>query len=171
MTAVAFLGLGRMGLPMAANLVAAGHDVTVWNRTPEKAQQFAAEHGAHAAATPAEAAARADVVITMLADDRALLDVWTGAGGALTTVRPGTLAIDMATVSPGTIAHARPAAERARGRPRRRAGVGQCSGRDGRHPDDHGGGGARSGRTRPGGPRRRSVTASWCSDPAAPAPR
>lgn len=104
MTAVAFLGLGRMGLPMAANLVSAGHDVTVWNRSPEKAERFATEHGARAAATPAEAVADADVVITMLADDAALLDVWTGTGGALATVRPGTLAIDMATVAPGTIA-------------------------------------------------------------------
>jgi 3-hydroxyisobutyrate dehydrogenase-like beta-hydroxyacid dehydrogenase len=104
MTAVAFLGLGRMGLPMAANLVSAGHDLTVWNRSPEKAERFAAEHGARAAATPAEAAAEVDVVITMLADDQALLEAWTGAAGALTSVRPGTLAIDMATVSPDTIA-------------------------------------------------------------------
>jgi 3-hydroxyisobutyrate dehydrogenase-like beta-hydroxyacid dehydrogenase len=104
MTAVAFLGLGRMGLPMAANLVSAGHNVTVWNRSPEKAERFAADHGARAAATPAEAAAGADVVITMLADDRALIEAWTGAAGALTSVRPGTLAIDMATVSPDTIA-------------------------------------------------------------------
>lgn len=104
MTAVAFLGLGRMGLPMAANLVSAGHQLTVWNRSPEKAEQFAAERGARAAATPAEAVAEADVVITMLADDRALLDAWTGASGALTAARSGTLAIDMATVSPDTVA-------------------------------------------------------------------
>jgi 3-hydroxyisobutyrate dehydrogenase-like beta-hydroxyacid dehydrogenase len=103
-TAIAFLGLGRMGLPMAGNLVAAGHDLTVWNRSPEKAARFAADHGARAAATPAEAVAAAEVVITMLADDQALLEAWTGAGNALTTVRPGTLAIDMATVSPDTIA-------------------------------------------------------------------
>ena len=130
MTAIAFLGLGRMGLPMAANLVSAGHDVTVWNRTPEKAQQFAAEHGARAAVTPAEAAADADVVITMLADDRALLDVWTGADGALTTVRPGTLAIDMATVVARHHRHAGRPAGGARGGPRRRTGVGQCAGGD-----------------------------------------
>lgn len=103
MTAIAFLGLGRMGLPMAANLVSAGHDLTVWNRSPEKAKRFATEHDARAAATPAEAVATSEVVITMLADDRALLNAWTGAGGALMTVSPGTLAIDMATVSPETI--------------------------------------------------------------------
>ena len=104
MTDLAFLGLGRMGLPMATNLARAGHRVTVWNRTPEKAERFASEHGAAAAATPAEAAADSDVVITMLADDRALLDAYTGEGGALPALRPGTLAVDMATVAPATIA-------------------------------------------------------------------
>jgi 3-hydroxyisobutyrate dehydrogenase-like beta-hydroxyacid dehydrogenase len=104
MTAVAFLGLGRMGRPMAANLARAGHRLTVWNRTSEKARQFAAEHGARAAATPGEAVAEADVVVSMLADDAALLDAWTGEGGALATVRPGTLAVDMGTVAPGTVA-------------------------------------------------------------------
>ena len=104
MTTIAFLGLGRMGLPMATNLVSAGHELTVWNRSPEKAQRFATEHRARAAASPAEAVADSDVVITMLADDRALLDAWTGEDGALETVRPGTLAVDMATVAPETIA-------------------------------------------------------------------
>jgi 3-hydroxyisobutyrate dehydrogenase-like beta-hydroxyacid dehydrogenase len=103
-TTIAFLGLGRMGLPMAANLARAGHVLTVWNRTPEKAERFATEHGARAAGTPAQAVAGSDVVITMLADDRALLDAWTGKDGALSAVRPGTLAIDMATVAPETIA-------------------------------------------------------------------
>jgi 3-hydroxyisobutyrate dehydrogenase-like beta-hydroxyacid dehydrogenase len=103
-TSLAFLGLGRMGLPMAAHLAAAGHDLTVWNRSADKADRFAAEHGARAAATPAEAVAAADVVITMLADDAALLDAWTGTGGALESVRPGTLAIDMGTVAPATVA-------------------------------------------------------------------
>jgi 3-hydroxyisobutyrate dehydrogenase-like beta-hydroxyacid dehydrogenase len=107
MTDVAFLGLGRMGLPMATNLAAAGHRLTVWNRSPEKAERFAAEHGARAAATPAAAVADADFVITMLADDRALLDAYTGEGGALPAVRPGALAVDMATVAPGTVAELR----------------------------------------------------------------
>jgi 3-hydroxyisobutyrate dehydrogenase-like beta-hydroxyacid dehydrogenase len=103
-TTIAFLGLGRMGLPMAVNLASAGHELTVWNRSPEKAERFATEHGARAAASPAEAVAASEVVITMLADDSALLDAWTGEDGALETVRPGTLAIDMATVAPETIA-------------------------------------------------------------------
>jgi 3-hydroxyisobutyrate dehydrogenase-like beta-hydroxyacid dehydrogenase len=106
-TDVAFLGLGRMGLPMATHLAAAGHRLVVWNRSPEKARGFAAGHGARAAATPAEAVADADVVITMLADDRALLDAYLGDGGALPAVRPGALAVDMATVFPGTIAQLR----------------------------------------------------------------
>jgi 3-hydroxyisobutyrate dehydrogenase-like beta-hydroxyacid dehydrogenase len=104
MMSVAFLGLGRMGLPMAANLASAGHELTVWNRTPDKAARFASEHGARTAATPAEAVANSEVVITMLADDLALLDAYTGEGGALAALRPGTLAVDMATVSPDTIA-------------------------------------------------------------------
>lgn len=104
MTTIAFLGLGRMGLPMATNLVSAGHALTVWNRSPEKARRFATDHGARAAASPAEAVAGSDVVVTMLADDAALLAAWTGSEGALSSVRPGALAIDMATVAPETIA-------------------------------------------------------------------
>jgi 3-hydroxyisobutyrate dehydrogenase-like beta-hydroxyacid dehydrogenase len=102
-----------MGLPMAANLASAGHPLTVWNRTADKAERFAAEHRARAAPTPAEAVAGSDVVITMLADDRALLDAYTGPGGALPALRSGMLAIDMATVAPGTVAElARLLAER-----------------------------------------------------------
>jgi 3-hydroxyisobutyrate dehydrogenase-like beta-hydroxyacid dehydrogenase len=104
-TAVAFLGLGRMGLPMAANLARAGHRLTVWNRTPEKARRFAAEHGARVAPSPAEAVAGCDVVISMLADDAALLDAWTGDGGAQDAVRPGALVVVMETVAPGTVGH------------------------------------------------------------------
>jgi 3-hydroxyisobutyrate dehydrogenase-like beta-hydroxyacid dehydrogenase len=66
---VAFLGLGNMGLPMAKQLVAAGHDVTVWNRSPKMVE------GARAEASPAEAARGAEVVVTMLADDRAVEEV------------------------------------------------------------------------------------------------
>ncbi|MDB4873463.1 MAG: hypothetical protein JWL97_4467 [Gemmatimonadales bacterium] len=104
-TTVAFLGLGRMGLPMATNLAGAGYRLAVWNRSRDKSTRFAAEHGATAAPTPAAAAAEADVVISMVADDRALLDAYEGEDGVLATLRPGTLAIDMGTVSPGTIAH------------------------------------------------------------------
>lgn len=103
MTAVAFLGLGRMGGPMAASLVVAGHDVTVWNRTAATADTFAAEHGATAAPTPAAAAASAEVVVSMLADDDALLGAYLGEEGVLATLPAGALCIDMATVSPGTV--------------------------------------------------------------------
>jgi 3-hydroxyisobutyrate dehydrogenase-like beta-hydroxyacid dehydrogenase len=65
---VAFLGLGNMGAPMARNLVKAGYQVTVWNRTRERAMEVS---GAAAANTPAEAAKDAEVAFTMLADDQA----------------------------------------------------------------------------------------------------
>jgi len=76
---VGFIGLGRMGAAMAANLIAAGHDVTVWNRSPHKAAPLA-ERGATIAATPADAA-QGSVVMTMLADDRALEAVAFGPDG------------------------------------------------------------------------------------------
>lgn len=103
MTNVAFLGLGRMGLPMAVNLTKAGHDVTVWNRTASKADDFAAENGARSAATPREAAAAADVVVTMLADDATLTAAHHGPDGIQAGVRAGSVVIDMSTVSPETI--------------------------------------------------------------------
>jgi len=101
---IAFLGLGRMGLPMATNLAASGHPVTVWNRSPGKAADFAAEHGVTAAETPSRAAADADIVITMLADDDALLDAYLGRDGVLESLPTGAVAIDMGTVSPETVA-------------------------------------------------------------------
>jgi 3-hydroxyisobutyrate dehydrogenase-like beta-hydroxyacid dehydrogenase len=103
MTKVAFLGLGRMGLPMALNLTRAGHELAVWNRSAEKAELFAREHGARAARTPADAASGADVVITMLADDQALLDAYLGEGGAAPALSAGQRAVDMGTVSPETV--------------------------------------------------------------------
>lgn len=103
-TAVAFLGLGRMGGPMAANIARAGHDLTVWNRSPAAAAAFAAEHRAVVASCPADAVAGADVVFTMLADDRALLDTYDGAGGVLIGLQAGAIAVDTSTVSPVTVA-------------------------------------------------------------------
>jgi len=104
MSSIAFLGLGRMGAPMAVNLVRAGHAVTVWNRTHVKAEAFAAEHGAIAAATPGDAACGADVVVTMLADDAALEAAYAGPDGVLAGLSSGAVAVDMSTVSPDTIA-------------------------------------------------------------------
>lgn len=101
MTSIAFLGLGSMGAPMAARLLSNGHDLTVWNRSPEKAKPLAAA-GASVAATPAEAAAPADVVITMLATPEALNEVLFGENGAVGTLKNQTL-IEMSTVGPATI--------------------------------------------------------------------
>ena len=78
---IGFIGLGQMGRAMAANLVRAGHDVTVWNRSPGKADGLVSD-GATLAATPADAA-QGDVVMTMLADDTALQAVIYGEGGIL----------------------------------------------------------------------------------------
>jgi 3-hydroxyisobutyrate dehydrogenase len=88
---IAFLGLGTMGAPMAAN-IARRFPLTVWNRTRARAEGFAT-----VAASPADAAAQADVVISMLSDPAALEAVWSE---ALTTLRPGALAVDMSTVDP-----------------------------------------------------------------------
>jgi 3-hydroxyisobutyrate dehydrogenase len=99
---VAFLGLGVMGGGMAARLVAAGFPLTVWNRTPARAA--ALRHaGTAVAATPREAAAGADVIVSMVADDRASRAVWTGADGALASARRGAIAIECSTLSPGWI--------------------------------------------------------------------
>jgi 3-hydroxyisobutyrate dehydrogenase-like beta-hydroxyacid dehydrogenase len=100
MTRVSFLGLGRMGLPMAVNLVKAGHEVTVWNRTRSKAAEFSAAHGATAVDSPREAAQGAEVVVTMLADDAALLEAHHGPDGVQAGLVPGVTVIDMSTVSP-----------------------------------------------------------------------
>jgi 3-hydroxyisobutyrate dehydrogenase-like beta-hydroxyacid dehydrogenase len=95
---ISFLGLGKMGAPMACRLLDAGHPLTVWNRTPERAASFVAA-GATLAATPAEAARNADVVLTMLFDDAAHEEVLFGADGVLSALRPGGLHIALSTIS------------------------------------------------------------------------
>ncbi|WP_084655331.1 NAD(P)-dependent oxidoreductase [Nocardia altamirensis] len=82
MAKIAFLGVGRMGSGMAARMLAAGHEVTVFNRSPEKAAELAAA-GAVLAATPRAAAERADAIFAMVADDAASRAVWLGEDGAL----------------------------------------------------------------------------------------
>jgi 3-hydroxyisobutyrate dehydrogenase len=101
-TAIAFLGLGQMGSLMAANLLDAGHAVTVWNRSADKAEALRSR-GASVASSPAEAAADAGVVLTMLADAAALDDVMFGEGGVVETIRPDAALIDLSTVGPGPI--------------------------------------------------------------------
>jgi 3-hydroxyisobutyrate dehydrogenase-like beta-hydroxyacid dehydrogenase len=97
---VAFLGLGIMGEPMAANLVKAGFEVIVWNRTQAKATDFAGAYGAHPAPTPAAAAEAADVTITMVPDGPQVEEVLFGDDGAAEGMRRGALAIDMSTIAP-----------------------------------------------------------------------
>lgn len=96
---IAFLGLGHMGAPMAGRLLAAGHLLTVWNRTAEKAGPLVAE-GAGLAPSPADAVRDADVVITMLTGPDALDTVADAAAEAL---RPGTHWIEMSTVGPDAV--------------------------------------------------------------------
>jgi 3-hydroxyisobutyrate dehydrogenase-like beta-hydroxyacid dehydrogenase len=100
MTAVAFLGLGIMGSRMAANLVEDGHALTVWTRTPGKAQEWARAHGATAAATPAEAAGDAEIVISMVVDGPQVRAVLLGDDGAAHRAPAGTLFADMSTIAP-----------------------------------------------------------------------
>jgi 2-hydroxy-3-oxopropionate reductase len=99
MTTVGFIGLGIMGAPMAANLVAAGHEVTGYNRSPAKVAALV-ERGAKGASTVAEAVRGADVVITMLPDSPDVLDVVTGEDGVLAHSHPGQLLVDMSTIRP-----------------------------------------------------------------------
>ena len=97
---VGFVGLGIMGGPMARNLREAGFELSVYTRTTEKAERFAAEHGARAAATPAEAAAGADAFITMVPDAPQVEEVLFGDAGAATALPEGALVVDMSTISP-----------------------------------------------------------------------
>jgi 3-hydroxyisobutyrate dehydrogenase-like beta-hydroxyacid dehydrogenase len=94
---VGFVGLGRMGLPMARNLARAGHEVAAYNRTRSRAEALA-EAGGRAVDTPAEAASGAEVVVTMLADDAAVEAVTLGEDGILGALRPGAVHLGMSTV-------------------------------------------------------------------------
>jgi 3-hydroxyisobutyrate dehydrogenase-like beta-hydroxyacid dehydrogenase len=100
---IAFCGLGLMGAPMAERLVDAGHDVTVWNRSPGKAERLV-ERGARLAATPAEAAASgADAAVTMLSDPDAVRAVVLGPDGLSEGLGPGSVLVEMSTVGPHAI--------------------------------------------------------------------
>ena len=99
MAKVAFLGLGVMGFPMAGHIAAAGHDVTVYNRTASKAENWVAKHGGAMATTPALAAAGADFVFACVGDDPDALAVALGDDGAFDAMRAGAVYIDNSTVS------------------------------------------------------------------------
>src|SRR5512141_1370049 len=104
---IGFVGLGRMGEPIARNLIEAGHELSVFNRTREKARPLL-EAGAREASSPAEVCAPGGIVFTMLSDDRALEEV-VSSDGFLERLAPGGVHVSMSTVSPAT---ARRVAER-----------------------------------------------------------
>jgi len=103
-----FIGLGIMGRGMAMNLRKAGFDLTVWNRTPSRADELVAA-GAALAASPADLAERCDVIFSCVSDTPDVLEVTLGERGVIQTARPGSLVVDMSTISP---AAAREMAER-----------------------------------------------------------
>jgi 3-hydroxyisobutyrate dehydrogenase-like beta-hydroxyacid dehydrogenase len=102
MAKLAFLGLGQMGAPMAGRLLSAGHDLTVWNRTPEKAEPLVAA-GARQGSTPAEAARGVEAAVTMLTDPDALETVLLGPNGLADGLTEGATVIDMSTVGPEAV--------------------------------------------------------------------
>jgi 3-hydroxyisobutyrate dehydrogenase len=99
MAKLAFLGLGVMGFPMAGHLVAKGHDVTVWNRTPAKAEAWVSRHKGRQARTPAEAAKGAEFVMACVGNDDDLRQVCVGPDGAFAGMTPGAIFVDHTTVS------------------------------------------------------------------------
>ncbi len=99
MARVAWIGLGVMGYPMAGHLVRAGHEVTVYNRTTEKAERWVGEHGGHAAPTPREAARDADFVLACVGNDDDLRQVTTGDDGAFHGMKEGAVFVDHTTAS------------------------------------------------------------------------
>lgn len=96
---LAFLGLGVMGFPMAGHLQAAGHQVTVYNRTATKAQAWVERYGGQAAATPREAAQQADMVLMCVGNDNDVRSVVYGEQGALAGMSAGSVLIDHTTAS------------------------------------------------------------------------
>jgi 3-hydroxyisobutyrate dehydrogenase-like beta-hydroxyacid dehydrogenase len=97
---VGFIGLGIMGSRMAANLRRAGFELTVWNRTRAKADDFAARHGAQVADTPRALGAASDVVVTMVVDGEQVEGTLVGDEGAASGLRRGALCVDMSTIGP-----------------------------------------------------------------------
>jgi 3-hydroxyisobutyrate dehydrogenase-like beta-hydroxyacid dehydrogenase len=102
MAKIGILGLGQMGAPTAARLVDAGHDVTVWNRTREKAEPLA-RRGARVAETPADSVTGAEVAITMLADPDAVERVVFGEDGVAAALDPGQTLVEMSTIGPDAV--------------------------------------------------------------------
>lgn len=99
MAKVAFLGLGVMGYPMAGHLRAKGHEVTVYNRSPDKAQRWVAQHGGVSAPTPAAAAQGQEIVFACVGNDDDLRSVTIGEGGAFAAMEKGAVFVDHTTAS------------------------------------------------------------------------
>ena len=115
MANVAFIGLGVMGYPMAGHLKArGGHDVTVYNRTAERAEKWVAEHGGKSAPTPRQAAEGADFVFVCVGNDDDLRSVTLGDDGAFAGMKEGAILIDNTTAS-AIVARELEAAAKARG--------------------------------------------------------
>ena len=96
---VAFLGLGVMGYPMAGHLAAAGHQVTVYNRTAAKSAEWVKTHGGASAATPAAAASGAEIVFACVGNDDDLRSITVGADGAFAGMKRGAIFVDHTTAS------------------------------------------------------------------------
>ncbi|MGM0712680.1 NAD(P)-dependent oxidoreductase [Brevibacillus parabrevis] len=98
---IGWIGLGNMGVPMASNLLSAGYDVRVWNRSPEKAAPLVAL-GAKQTESLAQLVDECDVLFTMVSDDEAVKAIYTGTNGLLSARVSGKLAIDISTIAPET---------------------------------------------------------------------
>ncbi|NDJ86642.1 MAG: NAD(P)-dependent oxidoreductase [Chloroflexi bacterium] len=101
---IGFIGLGIMGRGMADNLLQAGFELTVWNRTPERMESFIAK-GAAGAQHPADLAQKSDIIITCVSDTPDVEEVILGKNGVIHGVQPNALLIDMSTISPATTRH------------------------------------------------------------------
>ena len=99
MTRVGFVGLGVMGYPMAGHLVNAGHDVSVFNRSADKAAKWATQHGGRAVDTPREVAAASDVVMVCVGNDDDVRSVVNGRDGVLAGLAKGGILVDHTTTS------------------------------------------------------------------------
>lgn len=99
---LAFIGLGNMGYPIAGHLAQQGHELTVYNRTTSKAQQWVQENGHQLATTPQEAANHADIVFTCVGNDNHLSEVVLGEHGLIAGLKSGSVLVDHSTVSAET---------------------------------------------------------------------
>jgi 3-hydroxyisobutyrate dehydrogenase len=102
MAKLAFLGLGVMGGPMAGHLRAAGHDVSVWNRSAAKATNWTGQHGGRAAISISDAAAHCDIVFACVGADKDVEAITLGADGAFAAMKPGAVFVDHTTISAHT---------------------------------------------------------------------